>query len=283
MSHEVIKRVGPRAYRYRVESYRDPETKKVRSRWTYIGRVVPPGNAEPGGTPAVVRRSPERTRERLVDGFERLVDRLPYAAVTAGAVADEAGLAHGTFYRHFRDKRGVLVRALERVREELERATPSFDPPYGTVDAERERVRAWIETVLLRPASHRGVLRAWYDALRVDEELRATREERRRSRVAALAGYLEKLAEAGTIEVASIEALATALVALVDAVFRGEVLERDTPDATLAAGAVEVFVRSIFPAASASAPAGGSSAKRSASSGSSATESRPESSVKKPT
>jgi AcrR family transcriptional regulator len=282
--HEVVKRVGTRAYRYRVESYRDPQTKKVRSRWTYLGPVAPAGQAD-GPQPVVARRSPERTRERLVDAFERLVDRLPYASVTAGAVADEAGLAHGTFYRYFSDKRAVLVRSLERVREELERATPSFDPPYGSPAQERERVAAWIDAVLLKPTTHRGVLRAWYDALRVDEELRTAREERRRNRVDALAAYLERLAEAGTISVDRVEPLATALLALVDAVFRIEVLERDSPDALLVAGVGDVFVRSVFASATAALPVAGGvkSAMRVASSGTSATESRPESSVKKPT
>ncbi len=282
MAHEVVKRVGQRAYRYRVESFRDPETKKVRSRWTYLGRVAQAGDGVAAGA-VVSRRSPELTRERLVDAFERLVERLPYGAVTAGAVADEAGLAHGTFYRYFKDKRAVLVRALDRVREELERATPSFDPPFGPPAAERERVRAWVEGVLMRPATHRGVLRAWYDALRVDDALRAEREARRRKRVAALAAYLELLSESGSVSIDSVEPLATALVALVDSVFRIEVLERDSPDVTLVAGASDVFVRSIFAEATVATCAGGvNSDTRAASSGISATETRPESRVKKP-
>jgi len=47
MAHEVIKKVGRRAYRYRVESYRDPETKKVRSRWRYLGVAAPGDSASP--------------------------------------------------------------------------------------------------------------------------------------------------------------------------------------------------------------------------------------------
>ncbi len=248
MPHEVVKRVGQRAYRYRVESYRDPETKKVRSRWTYLGRDETAGASAAAAGPVVSRRSPERTRERLLDAFERLVERLPYAEVTAGAVADDAGFAHGTFYRHFSDKRAVLIGALARVREEFERATPTFDPPYGSLQEERERVRAWVSTVLRKPATHRGVLRSWYDAMRIDDELRAVRETRRRARVDALAAYLEKLSEAGTIEAPAVAALATALVAMVDAVFRIEVVERDAPDELLVTGAIELFVRSIFPA-----------------------------------
>ena len=56
-------------------------------------------------------------RERLLDALERLIDARDFAALTADPVATEAGLAHGTFYRHFRDKRDALRAALERVRK----------------------------------------------------------------------------------------------------------------------------------------------------------------------
>ena len=55
MPHDVIKRVGRRAYRYRVESYRDAETQKVRKRWTYLG-VAAAGEASRGhGGPQMIR------------------------------------------------------------------------------------------------------------------------------------------------------------------------------------------------------------------------------------
>jgi AcrR family transcriptional regulator len=247
MPHEVIKRVGRRAYRYRVESYRDPETKKVRSRWTYLGRVARHGDGlAPAAETAVARRAPLQTRERLIAAFERLVGRLPYAAVTAGMVAAEAGLAHGTFYRYFSDKRAVFTAALERTRDELERARPSFDPPIGTLAEERARVRAWIEAILVRPASNPGVLRVYFDILEVDEALRTARRERRLELIAALAGYLERLSDSYIVEVAEPAALATALLALVDAVFREAVVSGSAVEAATVAGVVAVFDRTIF-------------------------------------
>ena len=47
VAYEVIKRVSGRAYRYRVESYRDPVTRRVRGKWTYLGRVEGEGTLSP--------------------------------------------------------------------------------------------------------------------------------------------------------------------------------------------------------------------------------------------
>ena len=115
MSHEVIKRVGARAYRYRVESYRDASSKKVRSRWTYLGRVDRPADdGEPPSVAPRTRRRTSETRERLIEAFEFLLETLSFDRVTAGAVAERAGVAHGTFYRYFSDKAALLRAALDR-------------------------------------------------------------------------------------------------------------------------------------------------------------------------
>jgi AcrR family transcriptional regulator len=247
MAHEVVKRVGRRAYRYRVESYRDPATKKVRARWTYVGPVAAAG--EPTNV-APKRRAPGQTRERLIDAFERLVECGPFAGVSAGAIAAEAGLAHGTFYRYFKDKRAVLVAALDRVRDEVERGAPTFEPPYGSREEERARVRAYAQALGRKVASRTGVLRAYLEALETDAELQARRSERRGERTRALRVYLEALAALAIIPPVEAESLATALVVLVDAMFRESVAEASATAATLAAGVVEAFDRAIFAAES---------------------------------
>ena len=287
MAHEVIKRVGRRAYRYRVESYRDRATQKVRSRWTYLGVADTLAERPAGAEPRAPRRDAALTREALIDAFERLTEQLPYAAVTAGAVAAEAGLAHGTFYRYFKDKRAVFVAALERVRAEFDRAMPSFQAPCGTLAEERARVRAWVDALLLKPAEHPGVLHAFFEVLENDEELRTERSARRRERVAAFSAYLEGLAETGIIASVAAEELAAVLLVMVDAVFRAAAVERVTVDPMLAAGAVDVFDRAIFQecaldgiVVSATALSTGiCSATRVASAGGSTTPSRPDSKV----
>jgi AcrR family transcriptional regulator len=241
MAHDVIKRVGERAYRYRVETYRDPVTKRVRSRWTYAGVVT----AALDG-PAPKRRAPRRTRERLVDAFEQLCERGSASSFSAAAIAAEAGLASGTFYRYFSDKRAILIAALERVRDELERGSPSFGPPYGSRDEERARIRAWVTELCRFVPRRAGVVRAWLEALEADPQLRERRVERRRERILALGNYLEALGERGIVVNIRPLSLSTALVTLVDAMFRESVSVPSGGDPALEAGIVETFDRSIF-------------------------------------
>ena len=243
MPHEVIKRVGARAYRYSVESYRDPETGKVRGRWTYLGRV------DDGTVPR--RRGREAsaaTRERLLEALERLLERSDFAAIGADDIAVEAGVAHGTFYRHFRNKRDALIAVFERAKAEVERGRPSFEPPFGDVAEERLRVRRWVERALGSPLGRPGFLRAWYATVATDAELSASRRARRAETAGAFAGYLQALNAAGLAQIDHPERLANALLTLFAGVFRAAVLDAARIDAATIAGACDAFERAIFPA-----------------------------------
>ncbi len=283
LSYEVIKRVGRKAYRYRVDRERDPETGRSRARWVYLG-TVDPASASPASVgdrrpEERIKRPAGEARLRLLDAFERIAEREAYGTITAGAIAVEAGLAHGTFYRYFRDKRDLLEHALERVRTDLARIEPSFDPPYGTSATERLRVRAWLAALYTKPAEHPGVMRAFYEALDVDAELRAGREERRRLRVARLSDYLAALCSAGTIDgVCDAEALAASLSMLIEATFRAAIARTATPAAAAfaVAGTIEVVDRSVFASAAAIAaePNGTETAAWTAAVGTSATDTR---------
>ncbi len=249
MAHEVIKRVGSRAYRYRVERYRDPQTQKARSRWTYLGVVAPTaGDGSTATAPQVARRAPGDARARLLAAFERLAEREAYAAITAGAVATEAGLAHGTFYRYFRDKRDLFEHAIGRLQDDLARSAPSFAPPYGDREQERLRVRRWLEALFARRADHPGVLRAFYEALENDAALREARDVRRRERIATFATYLSALRAAGSVAPLPEAAVASALLALVEATFRSTAAARGSVDPIAVAGVIAVFDRAIFQA-----------------------------------
>jgi AcrR family transcriptional regulator len=247
VAHEVVKKVGSRAYRYRVESYRDPHTKKVRSRWHYVG-VVRPGDSNDSAAEPARRRAPGDTRERLITAFLALVEESSYDEVTAGMVATRAGFAHGTFYRYFGDKRAAFMAAVDRVREELERDRPTFEGPIGDLASERARFGAWTTTLLSHKGRHAGMIRAFYDALEDDEELQTMRRERRDQRIADLAGYFEKLAAATIVDIADPLALASALTALVLGVLRDSMVPGATLDAATVAGVVDVFDRAIFKA-----------------------------------
>ncbi|HEY0798529.1 MAG TPA: TetR/AcrR family transcriptional regulator [Candidatus Baltobacteraceae bacterium] len=239
MSQEIIKRVGSRAYRYRVDRVRDPITGRSRSKWTYLGKLQ-------DGAPAPVPHRAAAMRARLIDALERVLERTDYRELTADAVVHEAGVAHGTFYRYFKDKREAVRAALDRVKETIDRERPRFDAQIGTREEERARVRAWIVSVLHAPIERAGLLRAWYEVLSNDAALRSSRDERRSANQLEFGAYLDRLAAVGHIRAVVEPGFLTSLLSLFDAVFRSVALEQRTIDDELINGVAAVFDRAIF-------------------------------------
>ncbi|MDB5040018.1 MAG: TetR/AcrR family transcriptional regulator [Candidatus Eremiobacteraeota bacterium] len=240
MAYEVTKTIAGRAYRYRVESVRDAETGKRRSRWTYLGRVE--GRPNAGAAPK--RRSD--AGRRLLDALERLLESTDFASVTADAIATEAGLAHGTFYRHFRDKRDALRAALQRIREERGTAVEALRSDVANLADARADLSGFVERILSSPADHPGLLRASYALGARDEEVALEWRTRRAKAVRLLAGHLAALTARGIATVRDPEATAGALIAMVDGLYRDAVLDRNALDATRIAAAADVFERAIF-------------------------------------
>lgn len=240
MAYEVIKTIAGRPYRYRVESVRDPQTGKRRNRWTYLGRVA--GEQPPAARPK--RRGD--ARERLLDAFERLLETRDFAAVTADAIATEAGLAHGTFYRHFKDKRAAFRAALERVRERLGFVVNVLlDDIVGPAEA-RAGIRTVVETILRSPAEHPALLRAYHVLTLRDEEFARERRERRERGLRILTEHLEALRARGLATLRDPAATAAALLAMLDGFSREALFDGTPPDETRIAGAVEVMDRAVF-------------------------------------
>jgi AcrR family transcriptional regulator len=57
------------------------------------------------------RGSPEQTRERLVAAAARLFNQFGYEGTDSNRIAEEAGYATGTFYKHFKDKKEIFLEA----------------------------------------------------------------------------------------------------------------------------------------------------------------------------
>jgi AcrR family transcriptional regulator len=227
LAYEVIKRVSGRAYRYRVESFRDPETRRVRGRWTYLGRVDP---AEAGLPERPAKRS---SRDRLLDAVTRLLGEHDAESLSAGSIAREAGVAYGTFYRYFTDRAHAVREALLRHGPSLGEVAETFAQQPGTRTEERERITGWIRFAADATLRERGVVRAWHIYSNADEAVLGARRTAVDGAVDAVTAYLERLRAAGVTNTIAPRFAAYALVALVVALGRDSALDGELPSAKL--------------------------------------------------
>jgi AcrR family transcriptional regulator len=224
LAYEVIKRVSGRAYRYRVESFRDPEPRRVRGRWTYLGRVDPAD----AGLPE--RPSKPSSRDRLLDAVARLLANGDAESLSAGSIAREAGVAYGTFYRYFTDRGHAVREALLRHGPSLTDVHARFSGLPANREAERARLATWLRETAEEARRQRGVVRAWHVYSNADEAVLKARRDAVDAAVARVASYLDGLRAAGISSLASSEFAAYALVALVVALGRDAALEEHFGD-----------------------------------------------------
>lgn len=241
MAYEVVKTIGTRQYRYRVQSERDPATGKTRNRWTYLGRVA----SEP--QPAAIRSPRPNARLRLLEAAETLMAAGDAAAVTVDAITAAAGVAHGTFYRYFRDRSAALEALARHMREERgigdDRLLRS---DVESVAAARAGVRAWVDDKLRTSRRLRRTIIAWYALMASDARLAAFREERREGALARFRDHLERLVECGFAEIPDTAATAAGIIALFDGITRTSILERDRLDDAAISAATDIVERAVF-------------------------------------
>lgn len=112
---------------------------------------------EPGSAPA---RSREDTRRRLVEAGTALFASEGLHGVTSARIARRAGVATGTFYLHFKDKRAlfqaIVFAALDELRGRQQRAAAATD---GTAAAE---IRARTEELLAFAEENRDLMRVLF-------------------------------------------------------------------------------------------------------------------------
>jgi AcrR family transcriptional regulator len=87
----------------------------------------------------------ERTRNALVDAARRVFARTGFSDAKIGEIAEEAGVAHGSFYTHFDSKEAVFLAVLLQLhRESLEGAPGRHErdedrSPMQRIDAANRR------------------------------------------------------------------------------------------------------------------------------------------------
>jgi AcrR family transcriptional regulator len=241
MAYEVVKKIGARQYRYRVQSERDGATGKLRNRWTYLGRVA--------GESGVAKPSAPRpnARLRLLEAVESLLAAGDASALTVDAIVSAAGVAHGTFYRYFRGR----SQALEELARHI-RATSGFcddrllRDDVASRDSARNGVRRWIVDKLRYARERRASICAWHALMATDARLTAYREERRGATFTRLRDHIELLNARGFASVGDAASTAAGLLALYDGIVRASLLERDRLDEAAIAAAADIVERALF-------------------------------------
>lgn len=236
MSYEVTKTIGGGRYRYEVESYRDPESGKTKTKWRYLGKAE-------GDTPPRRRVRADETRARLTSALERLLASRDWNGITAHEVAVEAGVAPATLYRYFTSRDDVLLGCAMRAIESSDRRLDELADVAGDIETERTRLRAWAISTINDTSASTVLLALWSAGLAKDEVTRARNERRR----AAFETYLSQLVVLGyvSLEPSAVRELAIALALIVQAFSYRVVLGRAElggEECDALAGAVERLI-----------------------------------------
>ena len=136
-----------------------------------------------------------RTRRRIVEAAVHCFETRGYDATTTAMIAARAGIAVGTLYGYFRDKREILLELLDHTMDEIagtvierlrSRAPEASDP--------RERVALIIDAVFHMQTLRPGIQRLLWGRYFKDPDFHAPIEETRtrlRHAVVAFAGSLD--------------------------------------------------------------------------------------------
>jgi AcrR family transcriptional regulator len=151
------------------------------------------------------------TRERLLLAAQELIEDGGYGAASVAAIAERAGVAAGTLYRHFESKEGLFVELFRAVcsREEraMRAAAAAMPASAGAVTRLEEVLATFAERALRNPRLAWALIAEPVDPL-VDAERLAYRERY----AAVVADELRAGIGAGELPAQNVELTAAALV-----------------------------------------------------------------------
>jgi AcrR family transcriptional regulator len=195
------------------------------------------------------------TRDRLLRAAQELIEQGGYGAASVVAIAERAGVAAGTLYRHFASKEELFVEVFRSVcarEERAMRAAAAEMPPYASAAAR-------LETVLTRFAQRalRNPRLAWaLIAEPVDPRVDAERLAYRERYAGLIAESLQAGIAAGELPDQNVALTAAALVGGCGEALVGPLspVAGDTPAPDEVVEALGVFVRRAVGAAPATRP-----------------------------
>jgi AcrR family transcriptional regulator len=178
------------------------------------------------------------TRQRLLVAARELIEEGGYASASVAAIADRAGVASGTVYRHFASKSELFLEVFRAVCAGEERAmrAAADDAGPGAVD----RLEAVLTTFARRALQNRSL--AWaLLAEPVDPVVDAERLAYRERYASLVAAELAAAVDAGEIPAQDVAFTAAALVGGCGEALVGPLSSVNGSDEVVAA--IQTFVR----------------------------------------
>lgn len=152
------------------------------------------------------------TRDAVLDGAQRVFERIGFVDARVELIAQEAGVSYGTFYRYFVSKEDVFRELSTRLFTEVHRQEPSVSgmtPAQRLIASNRSYYRAY-----RRNARMMAIVE---QVATFNEEFRQLRHEHRASLIDKTAGAIAHWQEQGRVR-ASLDPVmaARAMAAMVD-------------------------------------------------------------------
>jgi AcrR family transcriptional regulator len=139
-----------------------------------------------------------RTRERILAAAADSFETLGYDETTTAEIARRAGIAVGSVYGYFRDKRAILLELLhDTVEQVADLVVQGLAPETWTDTDPRESVRKLLELVFHSRTVRPGLQRILWERFFKDPEVRSGVEAIEDRVREAIAQLLEALGEAG--------------------------------------------------------------------------------------
>jgi AcrR family transcriptional regulator len=182
------------------------------------------------------------TRDRLLHAAREMIELGGYRAASVAAIAERAGVATGTLYRHFASKEELFVDVFRIVCRHEERAVRDAVAALGPDAPQADCLTTALATFARRALSNPRL--AWaLIAEPVDPAVDAERLAYRARYASLIAGHLADGIGAGELPDQDVELTAAALVggcgeALVGPLSR---LRDGAPDAQMIVGGLETF------------------------------------------
>jgi AcrR family transcriptional regulator len=196
------------------------------------------------------------TRERLLNAARELIDEGGYAATSVLAIADRAGVATGTLYRHFASKEDLFVEMFRDVCDHEDRAIAAALDGLGPAPPATDIVEQIVGTFAQRALRNRRL--AWaLLAEPLDPRVDAERLAYRARSTERISAVLERGIEAGELPEQNVSVTAAAVVGACGEALVGPLspLGDGRPGAAEVVTSLRTFVRRAVGAAS-GVPAG---------------------------